>query len=136
MIRSIAPTQALLDELWLDLDQFCRVAGVPAHWVLERAAEGLLQPQPLGPRDDWRFGAAALRRESFIQVRTVVLIALIALSRKFVILDPETSPAKVTGLSFAVLALGAVHWLMCDRDDRAAAAAPSTHRYRAEAADV
>ncbi len=31
----------------------------------------------------------ALRRDSIIQVKTVVLIALIALSRKFVILDPD-----------------------------------------------
>jgi uncharacterized membrane protein (DUF373 family) len=60
----------------------------------------------------------ALRRESIIQVRTVVLIALIALSRKFVILDPETSPAKVAALSGAVLALGLVYWLMRERDDR------------------
>jgi uncharacterized membrane protein (DUF373 family) len=63
----------------------------------------------------------ALRRESIIQVRTVLLIALIALialSRKFVILDPETSPAKVAALSGAVLALGLVYWLMRERDDR------------------
>jgi len=61
----------------------------------------------------------ALRRESIIQVRTVVLIALIALARKFVILNPETSPAKVAALSGAALALGLVYWLMRDRDDRA-----------------
>jgi hypothetical protein len=34
----------------------------------------------------------ALRRDSIIQVKTVILIGLIALARKFVILDPETSP--------------------------------------------
>ncbi|MCI1191031.1 phosphate-starvation-inducible PsiE family protein [Calidifontimicrobium sp. SYSU G02091] len=62
----------------------------------------------------------ALRRESIIQVRTVVLIALIALARKFVILDPDTSPAKIAALSGAALALGVVYWLMRDRDDRAA----------------
>ncbi|WP_119287677.1 phosphate-starvation-inducible PsiE family protein [Azohydromonas sediminis] len=64
----------------------------------------------------------ALRRESIIQVRTVVLIALIALARKFVILDPDTSPAKIAALSGAALALGCVYWLMRDRDDRAARA--------------
>ncbi len=64
----------------------------------------------------------ALRRESIIQVRTVVLIALIALARKFVILDPDTGPAKVAALSGAALALGVVYWLMRDRDDRAARA--------------
>src|SRR5882762_2722861 len=33
----------------------------------------------------------ALRRESIVQVKTVVLIALLALSRKFVILDAKTT---------------------------------------------
>ncbi len=41
----------------------------------------------------------ALRRDSIIQVKTVVLIALIALSRKFVILDSDASPAKIAALA-------------------------------------
>ncbi len=48
----------------------------------------------------------ALRRDSIIQVKTVILIGLIALARKFVILDPETGPAKVAALAGATLALG------------------------------
>lgn len=36
----------------------------------------------------------ALRQDSIIQVKTVILIGLIALARKFVILDPEASPGK------------------------------------------
>lgn len=59
----------------------------------------------------------AFRHESIIQVKTVILIALIALSRKFVILDPDTSPAKVAALAGAILALGIVYWLMRERDD-------------------
>jgi uncharacterized membrane protein (DUF373 family) len=59
----------------------------------------------------------AFRHESIIQVKTVVLIALIALSRKFVILDPDTSPSKVAALAGALLALGIVYWLMRERDD-------------------
>jgi uncharacterized membrane protein (DUF373 family) len=61
----------------------------------------------------------ALRRGSIIQVRTVLLIALIALSRKFVILDVETSPATIAALAFALLALGGVYWLMRERDSMA-----------------
>lgn len=53
----------------------------------------------------------ALRRDSIIQVKTVILIGLIALARKFVILDPETSPAKIAALAGAMLALGATYWL-------------------------
>ncbi|EAX47262.1 conserved hypothetical protein [Thermosinus carboxydivorans Nor1] len=59
-----------------------------------------------------------LRQDSIIQVKTVVLIAMIALSRKFVILEPDTSPAKIAALSGAILALGVVYWLLRERDDR------------------
>lgn len=65
----------------------------------------------------------ALRRDSIIQVKTVVLIALIALialSRKFVILDSNASPAKIAALASATLALGATYWLLRKRGDRAA----------------
>ena len=43
----------------------------------------------------------ALRRDSIIQVKTVILIGLIALSRKFVILDADVGPAKVAALAGA-----------------------------------
>ena len=59
-----------------------------------------------------------LRRDSIIQVKTVLLIGLIALSRKLVILDPDVSPAKVAALAGATLALGLTYWLMRERDDR------------------
>ncbi|MBU7576131.1 MAG: phosphate-starvation-inducible PsiE family protein [Hydrogenophaga sp.] len=60
-----------------------------------------------------------LRRESIVQVKAVVLIALLALSRKFVILDASTTgPAHIAALAFATLVLGAVYWLLRERDDR------------------
>ncbi len=62
----------------------------------------------------------ALRRDSIIQVKTVILIGLIALARKFVILEPEFSPAKVAALAGATLALGVTYWLLRERDDRLA----------------
>lgn len=62
------------------------------------------------------------RRESIIQTKTVVLIALLALGRKFIILDAsETEPMTIIGLALAVLALGAVHWLVRDQDRKEAA---------------
>jgi len=67
----------------------------------------------------------ALRRDSIIQVKTVVLIALIALARKFVILDPDAGPAKIAALAGASLALGVVYWLLRERDDRLQSARPS-----------
>lgn len=61
-----------------------------------------------------------LRHDSIIQVKTVLLIGLIALSRKIVILDPDVSPAKVAALAGATLALGLTYWLLRERDDRVA----------------
>ena len=63
----------------------------------------------------------AIRRESIVQVKTVLLISLIALSRKFVILDTaDTSAATIAALASATLVLGVVYWLLRERDDRPA----------------
>ena len=57
------------------------------------------------------------RREHIIQTKIVVLIALLALARKFIILDlSTTSPAMILALSFGVLVLGGVYWLIEQRD--------------------
>ena len=60
----------------------------------------------------------ALRKESIIQVKAVILIAILALARKFIILEPDVDPAKVAALAGTVLALGLTYWLMRERDDR------------------
>lgn len=67
----------------------------------------------------------ALRRDSIIQVKTIVLIALIALARKFVILDPEASPARIAALAGACVALGAVYWLLRSCETPVAPPAPA-----------
>ena len=62
---------------------------------------------------------ATERSFGILQVRTIVLIALLAIARKFIILDlGETEPAKTAALAGAALALGAVHWLVRDQDRR------------------
>jgi uncharacterized membrane protein (DUF373 family) len=61
----------------------------------------------------------AVRRSSIVQVKTVVLIALIAMSRKFVILDINaTSASTIAALAGATLVLGVVYWLLRDREKR------------------
>ena len=63
------------------------------------------------------------RRHSIVQVRTVVLIALLAIARKFLILDlAEAEATKLLGLGAAALALGAVYWLVREQDRRDEAA--------------
>jgi chaperone modulatory protein CbpM len=61
MIDPRLPIEAALDEVWLDLDDLCRMARLTPDWVRERIAGGLL-PTAHGAHDDWRFDALALRR--------------------------------------------------------------------------
>jgi uncharacterized membrane protein (DUF373 family) len=61
----------------------------------------------------------AERRESVVQVRIVLLIALLAIVRKLLILDVRTTDAlQLFALSAAILALGGVYWLVRDQDRR------------------
>jgi heat shock protein HtpX len=84
----------------------------------------------------------ALRRDSIIQVKTVILIGLIALARKFVILDPETSPlrsrrsqarrwpsGRLTGCCASAMTGPPGKAQMSHRDRRHAQAAGARHRW-------
>jgi uncharacterized membrane protein (DUF373 family) len=62
---------------------------------------------------------AVARIDSIIKVKTVILIAILAISRKFIILDVDKYSAyTIMALSGAILSLGVVYWLMRERDDR------------------
>ncbi len=62
---------------------------------------------------------AVARKEGVIQVKTVVLIAILTLARKFIILDFETiSTSILIGMGVAVLALGVVYWLIREQSLR------------------
>jgi uncharacterized membrane protein (DUF373 family) len=55
-------------------------------------------------------------RRAVVEVRSVVLIALLALVRRFIILDVyEASPGIIAALAGATVALGIVFWLVADR---------------------
>jgi uncharacterized membrane protein (DUF373 family) len=61
------------------------------------------------------------RQQSIIQTKVVLLISLLALARKIIILDLEVvSSGELLGLAALTLALGAVYWMMRERDDRIA----------------
>lgn len=54
-----------------------------------------------------------MRRAHIIRVETVMLIAQIALARKFIILDlKDTDAMSIFALGFAVLALALAYWLL------------------------
>jgi uncharacterized membrane protein (DUF373 family) len=59
------------------------------------------------------------RTDSVVQVRAVILIALLAIVRKLIILDiaPGDAP-QLLALAVATLSLGGVYWLVRDQDRR------------------
>jgi uncharacterized membrane protein (DUF373 family) len=58
------------------------------------------------------------RQQSIIQTRVVLLIALLALARKFILLDlKETTPPELLGLAAVTLAIGVSYWLIHERGE-------------------
>ena len=61
----------------------------------------------------------AERDRAVVQVRTVILIALLAIVRKLMIMDMATTDTQqLFALAAAILALGGVYWLVRDQDRR------------------
>lgn len=61
------------------------------------------------------------REESIIQTKVVVLIALLALARKFIVLDVhEYAAQELFALAAITLALGVTYGLLRERDERLA----------------
>jgi len=57
------------------------------------------------------------RSHGIIQVRTVVLLAMLAVLRKLMIIDFAAADAwTILALSAAILSLGGVYWLVRDQD--------------------
>jgi uncharacterized membrane protein (DUF373 family) len=52
------------------------------------------------------------RQRGVVQIRTVILIALLAVVRKLIILDPSSEPMFLLALAATTLALGACYWLV------------------------
>jgi uncharacterized membrane protein (DUF373 family) len=61
----------------------------------------------------------AERQHGVVQVRTVILIALLAIVRKLMIIDlTATDAQQLFALAAAIVALGGVYWLVRDQDRR------------------
>jgi uncharacterized membrane protein (DUF373 family) len=59
------------------------------------------------------------RKESIIQTKVVLLIALLAIARKFIILDlHETDAGQLLGLAAITLVLAVAYWLIREHDVR------------------
>ena len=65
------------------------------------------------------------RSRGIIQVKVVILIALLAIARKVIVTEPfETAPLSVFALAALTLALGITYWLMRGHGHRPRAAQP------------
>jgi uncharacterized membrane protein (DUF373 family) len=59
------------------------------------------------------------REQSIIQTKIVLLIALLAITRKLIVFDlRDMDAAQLFALAAVTLALGITYWLMRERDDR------------------
>ena len=115
------------------------VVVASATWHLALAVLGLLVTDQVDPANQQVFQAVLgmiftviialefkhsllvvlARQESIVRVRSVVLIAMLAMVRKFIILDlKETEPTLLFALAAAILPLGVVYWLVRDQDRR------------------
>ena len=116
------------------------VIVVVAVWNLSlKIVFGLILPGSLDPSDYAIFQAVfgmiftviialefkksllviAERRENVVQIRSVVMIALLAICRKVIILDVhDTDGLQIFALATAILSLGVVYWLIREGDQR------------------
>lgn len=114
----------VLVALWNLLGHIFNLVGSAApdprhHRVFQQVFSGILSDLLIALELNHSILRWAVREERIIQVKTVLVIGILALSRKFIRLDPEfTSASHVFGLATAILALGGVYWLMGERDDR------------------
>jgi uncharacterized membrane protein (DUF373 family) len=116
---SVLIAAALLHLTWDVL--FLVLAGFadPAEKGVFQAVFGMIMTVLIALEFNHSVRGVLERRHGIVQVRTVVLIALLALVRKFIVLDAaHIDPVTLIGMAAAVLALGAVYWMMRDQDRR------------------
>jgi uncharacterized membrane protein (DUF373 family) len=69
---------------------------------------------------------AIRRRSGIIEVRVVILIAIIVIARKLILLDyANTTLEMLLGLGGLALSLGALYWLLTDIERRRRPSAPA-----------
>jgi uncharacterized membrane protein (DUF373 family) len=138
--RPLSLYQRFEQVIVLILTALIAVVVVAAVWnLILKILFGLVLPGSLDPSDYPAFQAVfgmvftviialefkksllvvAERRDSIVQIRSVVVIALLAICRKIIILDlTETDALHTLAFAAAILALGIVYWLIRDRDQQ------------------
>jgi uncharacterized membrane protein (DUF373 family) len=96
----------------------------PADYTIFQAVFGMIFTVIIALEFKKSLLVMADRRDSVVQIRSVVMIALLAICRKVIILDMnETDAAHILAFAAAILALGVVYWLVRDSDERLGGAA-------------
>lgn len=91
----------------------------PTDYAVFQALFGMIFTVIIGLEFKRSLLVTAGRHHSVVQVRAVILIAILAIVRKLLILDLATTEAlQLFALAAAILALGAVYWLVRDQDRR------------------
>jgi uncharacterized membrane protein (DUF373 family) len=88
----------------------------PTDYVVFQAVFGMIFTVIIALEFKRSLLVVAERQHSVVQVRTVLLIALLAIVRKLLILDVGRGAEELFALAAAIIALGAVYWLVRDQD--------------------
>ena len=119
---SVLIAAALLHLTWDVLLLVLSGLADPAEKGVFQAVFGMIMTVLIALEFNHSIRGVLERRHGIVQVRTVVLIALLALVRKFIVIDAtHVEPVTLIGMAAGVLALGAVYWMMRDQDRRDAA---------------
>ena len=85
----------------------------PTNYEVFQAIFGMIFTVIIGLEFKRSLLVVAERQKSIVQVRTVILLGLLAVVRKLIILDPTSSDSgHLFALAAATLALGATYWFV------------------------
>ena len=85
----------------------------PTNYEVFQAIFGMIFTVIIGLEFKRSLLVLAERQKSIVQMRTVILIGLLAVVRKLIILDPTSSDSgHLFALAAATLALGATYWFV------------------------
>jgi uncharacterized membrane protein (DUF373 family) len=91
----------------------------PSDYAIFQALFGMIFTVIIGLEFKRSLLVIAERKHNIVQVRTVLLIALLAVVRKLMILDlTGVDASQLFALAATIMALGGAYWLVRDQDRR------------------
>ncbi|PKG49384.1 MULTISPECIES: phosphate-starvation-inducible PsiE family protein [Halomonadaceae] len=119
LLLSLVVAVALVHLTWRILTLIVLGVVDPANQSVFQVVFGMVMTLLIALEFNHSVLSIAERQNSIVQIKTVLLIALLALVRRFIILDAtKIDPMTLLGLSAAILALGAIYWLVREQEGR------------------